>query len=321
MRQIGQAARIPVVGVTLAALTIAIASCGTARQPVPGQAVSGLASAGHPAARRTGGPASGSRSLARQAAVRLLHDLVLPPGSRPAGSRGLPDALRQPAQVPGSSYLVQRHEVLAVPHSAGWLLRYLNRHGPAGLTSTGSGTSSGPSWPSLTFLFWSPRHLPAGLYQADLLASVVPAGPHASLLRADAQVIWYPPRSQAEYIRPGRFAAVRLTATVFNPRWHKVRRVITARAAITRLTESLNALPADPGIVYACPAITVGYQLTFLPAAAGQPAVVAVPDGCNSVSMTVGGRAQPALIGGGTTIALTGRLLGITGPRPGVVRR
>jgi len=63
---------------------------------------------------------------------------------------------------------------------------------------------------------------------------VVPAG-GGSLLRADAQVTWFPPRTQAQHVDPARFRAVTVSATLFNSRRHTARRTFTAGAVIARL--------------------------------------------------------------------------------------
>jgi hypothetical protein len=217
----------------------------------------------------------------------------------------VPGPLRYPpAGTIASGHLLKRHAIFTVPRPAGRTLRYLRAHVPSGLSQTGTGQSA---WAK--YVNWSLRHLPQGLNYAELDVSVLPAGGR-SLVRADTQVVWDPPRSPAEYIRPGRFSAARLSVTVYNPRYRTFHRVTTSRAAIAALARSLNRLPADPGVRYACPAINADYRITFVPAAAGQGPVVASPTGCNSVSMTAARLPQPGLLGGAATIALITRLMG-----------
>ncbi|MGN6793478.1 MAG: hypothetical protein ACTHJW_13930 [Streptosporangiaceae bacterium] len=307
MRHSGKLGAVPGLLVVLAAVTLAAAGCGTPRQP--GSVTWPESARTRPAsARLTGALASGTRGLAKQTSRRLLQDLVLPPGAQPNGSRGVPGPLQYPPETTDSGHLLQRHAIFAISRPAGWTRRYLQAHVPSGLTQTGSGQSSGPAGPR--YVTWSPRHLPRGLYQAELEVSVLAARAR-TLVRADIQVVWYPPRSSAEYIRPARFSAVQLSVTVFNPRTRTFRRMITSRSAIIALARSLNRLPADPGLEYACPATFADYRITFVPAGAGQVPVVAVPDGCNGVSVTAAGLAQPGLVGGYATIALITRLTGI----------
>lgn len=287
----------------IAAVPLAAAACGSA----PGQAPASPASsvAARPA---TAGPAPGSRALAEAVARRLLASVVLPPGARAV--RRVPAQLRKPAEVPGSRHLVQRHEIRSVSRSARWVLGFLRRHVPIRLTGSGTGYTGLLARP-VAFLMWSQRHPRRGLYQAGLVVGVLAARSGRTVIRADAQVIWYPPRSSAEYIRPGRFAAVRLREYLYNQRPHTVRLVSTSHAVIARLARTLNVLHADPGLTYGCPAILAEYRITFVPAAIGQAPIVAVPDGCNSVDIRAGGRAQPTLTGGQATITLMDRLLGL----------
>jgi hypothetical protein len=296
-----------------AVVALAAAGCGTARPSAsastrPGPVHTRPASSGP-----IPGPPSGSRDLAERTSRWLLRDLVLPPGAQRDRSRPLPADIRHAQELSGSGHMLLRDEIFTVGRPAAWVVGYLRRHGPAGMIPYGGGSSG-----VLQFLNWSPRHVPAGLYQAELILSVIPGGPGA-LVRADTQVIWYPPRSRAEYVTPGRFAAVRLREHLLNPHPHTVRLTITSPAVIARLARTVNVLQADPGLQYGCPAIMADYDVTFVPKAAAQPQIVAVPDGCNGVYMFAGRQQQPKLTGGEATITLMNRLLGLT--RAGAARR
>jgi hypothetical protein len=289
----------------LAAVTLAAAGCGVARQPAPAHAPSAhsrSASAAH-----ASGP-SGSRSLAEQTSRRLWRHLVLPPDARPFRSQPLPRLIRNATETLSGRHVVARHEVFAVARPPAWVYRYILRHLRAGLTSGDAGNSG----PSDSFATWSPKPLPAGLENALLEVTVIAAG-QGALVRADTQVMWYPPRSLAEYIDAAKFSAVRLWSQLLNPRPHTVHRVITSRAAIARLARSLNALHAGQGLTYTCLASDAVYWMTFVPAASSQRAITVAPDAaCESVYVTVGGKRQPSLVGGGATVMLINRLLGIT---------
>jgi hypothetical protein len=310
MRWLGQSS-----GLLVASAVVAVtaAGCGTAGPSVTAGTKPASAPTRPARSRPIPGPPSGSRALAERTARWLLRDLVMPPGSRRDRSRPLPADIRHAQEVSGSGHMLLGDEIFAVGRPAAWVLDYLRRHVPAGLTTNGSGSSG-----ALQFLSWSPRHLPAGLYQAELTLSVIPGGPGA-LVRADTQVIWYPPRSRAEYVIPARFAAVRLREHLLDPHPHTVRLTVTAPAVIARLARTVDVLQADPGVQYGCPAIMADGEVTFVPKAAAQPQIVAVPDGCNSVGMWVGAKQQPELTGGWATIMLMNRLLGLT--RTGVPAR
>lgn len=61
------------------------------------------------------------------------------------------------------------------------------------MTRSGSGRSGGDAQRVLTFLTDSWRRLPAGIYEAELVTSVLAARNGITLLSSDAEVIWYPP--------------------------------------------------------------------------------------------------------------------------------
>jgi hypothetical protein len=193
----------------LAAVALAAAGCGTPRQAgtgstQPGSSARTVPADTVPASGPGPAPRSGSRDLAERTSRRLLQDLVWPAGTRPYRSASVPADLRQAAGLPGTGHLLQRHETFTVARPEGWVLGYVRRHIPSSLIWAGGGQTGGPVGPR--DVEWSPRHLPAGLYQAQLLVSVL-AGGARTLVRADTQVIWYPPRSRAEYVVPGRYAA------------------------------------------------------------------------------------------------------------------
>jgi hypothetical protein len=256
-----------------------------------------------------GVPPAGTRAQALALARRMLDDLVLPGGVAIRLVRTPPPALRRPAEELGSGHLVDRHEILKLPVPARELARFLHRHVPPGMTRTGSGRSGGGSQPVLTFLTDSWRRLPAGMYEADLITSVLAARGGVTLLRSDAEVIWYPPRTNAEYVKPSRFRAVTASMTTLNPKRHTVRRTFTSRTIITMLARSLNSLHADPGLVFGCPAITASYRISFLPATARQGRIVAAPSMCQVVAMTVAGHPQPDLLGSQRPVSVIKRLL------------
>jgi hypothetical protein len=80
--------------------------------------------------------------------------------------------------------------------------------------------------------------------------TVVPGASGGSLLRADAKLIWFPPRTAAECLIPASYHALTIAVTILNPRLHTLRKVVTSQSVITRLAEALDraqaALPAGP---------------------------------------------------------------------------
>jgi hypothetical protein len=124
--------------------------------------------------------------------------------------------------------------------------------------------------------------------------SVAPAGHGASEIRADAQVIWYPPRSAAEYV-PAAMRAVTITASYFNPKPGSVTRTFTSPATVRRLAAMLNGTHAAANIFLGCPMWLVSYRLAFARSQGASPYLVARATGCGSLPITVRGRAQPSL--------------------------
>lgn len=117
---------------------------------------------------------------------------------------------------------------------------FLLGHVPAGMQ---------PRWPGNVgngtdrYVLDVPAHLPRGIAHANLEVVIIPRG-NSSLIRAEVQVIWYPPRSAAEYIHPGRYRSVTVTvpAASGGSRGGTVTRAFTSQAVITQL--ALAAQPA-----------------------------------------------------------------------------
>jgi hypothetical protein len=130
-------------------------------------------------------------------------------------------------------------------------------------------------------------------------------------------VIWYPPRSAAEYIDPARYHVLTVSVTIFNPRLHTISKVMTSRAAITELADTLNRSRVEPITFSFCPVIFANYRLGFAVSAHSEPVVVvtATRNPCLGAQITVDGRKQPPLQDEATVVAIADRLLGFT-PQP-----
>lgn len=279
-------------------------ACGTAGPVQPGAA---------PPASVTGRPAvppGGSPAEARAVGRRMLARVILPPGSRRIGPpRSQPPQL---VLIGGQNVVdVRRFYWLPLPGEAA--ASFLQHHPPAG---TGvSGTGSGEAFVEVQYSLTAP---PAGLdtYGSMLLATLA-AGPHGgTLLRADAELTWYPPRSAAEYLPPSGYHSVTVTATVTSPQGRAgprtITRVITSRAVIARLARLLDSLHATPPWTGSCPALLPQFQIVFAPTRTGNSTagpVSVTPSGCRGELLTTGGMPQPALEDIGST-----RLLAAIGP-------
>jgi hypothetical protein len=314
---------IQAVAVTVAA-AVALAACGSVVAPPasgprssPDGTPRAMATRSAPATRSAAavpGPPAGSRAEAAALARLMLSRLRLPPGARrPPGP--LPPSLSQPAmEIAGGTASLDQHQLFALAEPMDTAAAYLAAHVPADLTPGGTGESSGPDGVTMREVSDMVRSLPAGIAGAQLVLTVVPATSGGSLLRADAQVIWYPPRSAAEYIDPARYHVLSITVSVYGRRPHTVRKVVTSQAFIARLAQALDRMQAEPPGVVACPADFEDYQVSFSVSAHSRPAVVvsANGSGCGGAQVTVDGRAQPALADHGTVAALVRQVVSAT---------
>ena len=232
----------------LAAASLAAASlagCGTVRVPPAGDpsASPGATSPapGIPA------PPAGSRAEADALARLLLSRLRLPAGTRRLPPTPVPPFLSQPAYEPVDSALLDEHRFFAVAQPPAALSDYLVAHVPDGMTSFGTGQLSGPGEPTTLDVGYLARPVPAGIYSAQVVLTMVPDSSGGSLLRADAQVIWYPSRTAAEYVDPARYHVLTMTVTVDGRKVHTIHKVVTSQADIARLAErSTGRRPSRP---------------------------------------------------------------------------
>lgn len=312
------AAAAQAVTVTVAA-AVALAACGSVVAPPasgphssPGGTPLASATRSVPA---IPGPPGGSRAEAAALARQMLSRLRLPPGTRRLPPDPLPPSLHQPAaQYALGPASFDQHQLFALAQPMDAVANFLVAWVPPGLSPGGTGEGSGPSGVTMREVSDMVRSLPAGVSAAMLVFTVVPATSGGSLLRADAQVIWYPPRTAAEYIDPARYHLLSITVSVFGRRPHTVHTVVTSRAFIARLAETLNRMQAEPPGAVACPADFEDYQLSFSVSAHSRPAVVvsATESGCGGAQVTVDGRAQPALADQGAVAALVRQVVSAT---------
>ena len=301
-------------------VTVSVATaCGSVRAGTPGAAPT-AARQGSATRTPAAAPVPGSAKQAQQLADQLLSRLVLPVGAHPVRWHPAPLSRQAPiaAGVPREA-VARRLWLVPLPLPA--LERFIRAHPPAGLPFRGFGSAGRLPSEQATLVV---RSLPPGIDQAQLVLQLAPAGQNVSTLRADSQVIWYPPRSAAQYLAPGRFRAVTVAASLLNPKPHVVRRTFTSAAVTARLARFLDGLPAAPGAITSCPAISVTYTLSFRSSAAARPYLVATTSGCGGVGITVNGRTQPGLADPDSLIlravkaALAGHP-GSIGPAPGPV--
>lgn len=287
-----------------AALGLVLTACGT--RPAPAGTAAPRTGTPYTVASR-GGPPQGSRTASLALARTMLRQLRRPPRSRVVQPRPVPRYLRTPAQAVAVTDQVDVKRFYSAPRSMAASYAYLRRHVPAGYRLVGSGSLGQDGQAMLEFVVDEPKALPRGVAEADLVVGVVPGRHGGSVLRADGEVAWYPPRSAAEQLRPAGYRAVTITRTDLSSGHRKVR-TVRSRAAIARLARILNSRPASDGGSTSCPPDAPSYRLVFRPAA-GHPRFAATADGCGTDSVTVAGRRQPALADPGNRVSAAAQRL------------
>jgi len=245
-------------------------------------------------------PRSGSAGdMARVYALGLLAKLTLPAGTRQAAWPAQPDKLPQPMLPYWPTYGVTAQALYRAGASMGSVDWFLLGHVPAGMQPRWAYPANGTD----RFVLDVPAHLPRGIAHANLEVVIIPHG-SGSLILAEVQVVWYPPRSAAEYIHPDRYRSV--TVTVPKPsdasRGATVTQTFTSRAVIAELAVLLNRLPGMLPTAFNCPAMTVPptrvpspYRVVFTPRSRRWPTIAAAPVGCFDGGIVVGKHRQPAL--------------------------
>jgi hypothetical protein len=306
--------RIPIrVGSVLAAMAL-LAACGSAAAPV---ATGPRVHPGSIQLAASGGPPAGSRAEAATLARLMLSRLHLPAGARRLPSAPVPPSLRSASLWIGAADQLDLHQIYQLRQPVAAVAAVLAARVPAGMSYAGTGKGGGPSGVTIMDVGYTPRSVPAGIYAAQLVVTVVPAGSGGSLARADAQVIWFPPRTAAEYIDPARYHVLAITATIYGRRLQTLHKVVTSQAVITRLAEALNRSPVQPVQTISCPLIFAYYRLAFAVSRHAGPVVVimATQSPCEGAQIRVSGRLQPPLQDAGAVVTTADQALGVT-PRP-----
>jgi hypothetical protein len=286
------------------AATVIVAGCGPASRPETGASphpVTAVLSA-DPRAKAT---SYGRQLLARLRLPGRAHRLPWP--TRPL--RSLPPTL------PSVQHdVTDLHVLYRIGRPAAEIDGYLAAHIPAGMRAGDAGHSGTAVTTTYYFVDYNPAAPPGWVDQATLATAVVPRRDGGSLIRVDAQVAWYPPRSAAENIVASRYRAVTATApTSWSGRPRPVTRTFTAPGVVARLAAMVNGWPAQPDIVQYCPAISAAstlFRLIFVPASSRWPAIRINSDGCLSSTVQVGGHSQPVLADDGRLDTAIDRILG-----------
>lgn len=261
------------------------------------------------------GPAAGSRAEALALAGAMLARLVPPPGARPVRRSMLPPRLRQPQVTIGSLggvHYVDLHRLFAVRRQRPADLRFLMAHVPPGMCPAGNGGYC-PAMITPGTVSYTPDVVPPGAAGADLFVTAAGRPGGGSLLRADAEVVWFPPRTAAEHLDPATFRAVTISGFPAGQR-RAVTRRFTSAQVIAGLADILNSLPASPGPSL-CPLPAAVYRLAFRPSVHSRASAIVIAGGCNEDSIKVNGIPQPTLSDSSQLATAAGRLAGLMTPK------
>jgi len=294
-------------------LVATLTACGSAAAPGTGPIT-------HPNALRAAAPLptppAGTRAEAAALARQLLARLILLPGAIRLPQIPLPSSLTAAAYgYAGGSASLDQYQLFALAQPMDTAAAFLAAHVPPGLGDGGTGSGSSTDGGTMQDVAYLARSVPAGIAGAQLVLTITPARSGGSLLRADAQVIWYPPRTAAEYIDPVRYHALIIDVTIYGGRkLRTVHAVVTSRAVIARIAEALDRSQAEPTAAIVCPSDAATYQLAFSVSKQGRPVVTvwSAQSGCGGSGITVNGHAQPSLADYGTVATLVDRALGLT---------
>jgi hypothetical protein len=248
----------------------------------------------------TTGPPVISAAQAQRLVRALLARAQLPPGAQPRPGRP-PAALAQAVEVESGRPSAMLHRLWRVAEPASAAYAFVTKHAPAGMRWIGSGRSGSRGTVTEQDVTFQLSRLPAGVAAAGVSMTVAPASaPHsaagASVLRADAQVIWYPPRSAAEYV-PATMHAVTVTATESGQGPSTLTKTVTTPSVVRRLAAMLNGThAATAGAFISCPMERASYRVAFAVSPRAHPYLVARATLCPDTQVTVRGHGQPALV-------------------------
>lgn len=240
----------------------------------------------------------------------------------PKGALRLPSApesaLGTPAAIRGAQNVVQKTAYWQVKGSPQAVLAWEKAHLPRQFTATGSGTIAGPGAGQVQEDNFTLPAVPGVLPARGLEVAAVSTAGGQSELRVDSQVTWVPTKPLTERI-PDSARVVTFSAStgMVAGAKHPSPVTITKAATVQRLESLVNGLPLLPPGLRSCPAdLGRSIQLTFSATQGGTPLAVAnIPSsGCQGVQVTVQGKAQPVLDGGGGAAAQALSIAGVNWP-------
>jgi hypothetical protein len=268
---------------------------------------------------------SANKRAAHRDAARLLERLRLPlraarSAVEPSGDGGLLKPLRALVATTAGADV---HAWWIVPGAPDQVMAYVEAHPPAGskLSATG-GANNGQGRTGASDLFeWRPIRRVLG--ERHLMVSVTALSRGVSGVLVQAESIWIVPRPVSERVPKAARAIDVTSAKLRGPT--TVMQTVTDAVEVRRIVTLIDSMPVVQPVFYHCPMLTPVrarvITLSFRDRAGGRALARATytayppplgPSGpCNPIQFTIGGRRQPALIGGEFMKSLQ-RILGIS---------
>jgi hypothetical protein len=281
-------------GIVLALAALVVAACGAA--PVPGSATAETTASVH--------------ARAEAELTTLLASVRVPSGAVQLTSAPV-TYLEQPAASEAAPNLLTRTSWWRIDMPFANALAWIQAHPPGGLQSGTGGQAGGPGVPVNRFLGFSVPSTTA--YDgAAVNVELVAISSTETGVRADAELIWLPPKPSQEYVPAG--TAVTLVAyTNFGSSDAKAlhtKALDSADAAV--VINDINALLPSDGGSRGC-GIDFGYRVQVEVAVAGTPLVFSDWSACGMVPVT---RGSAKLLTLSTSQAFENEITHLMGPPP-----
>jgi hypothetical protein len=229
-------------------------------------------------------------SLAEAELATLLAMVRVPSGAEQVASAPIA-YLDQPPVSQSSPNLLTRTSFWRIDMSFADTLAWIKAHTPGGLTSGMGGQAGGPGVPTNQSLGFSAPSTTA--YDgATIELDLAEVSPSMTGLRADAEVVWLPPKPSTEFI-PADTAVTLVAINHFgssDATTLRTRHLDSMDGAV--VIKDVNALLPSDGGTMGC-ALDTGYRVQIETVVAGTPLVFSYWPACAQVQAT---RARTSLL-------------------------
>lgn len=259
-----------------------------------------------------------NQAAARQDAASLLAKVTLPDGasrltSEPSGDNGY---LKPLEALEGDEAHAVAYGWWQVTGTPAQVMSFVKKYPPARAKQTGTGGganyNTGTSAESVSFQ-WPAVAGVLGYRALTVTATSLPNGKTGVLV--ESQSDWVVLRPSTERI-PSAVRRIELTSAEPEHPGSSIALSVTKRSQVSAVVRLINWLPVAQPVVYACPLLTDPrvIKLSFEAGNGTRLAALTYMDyrpwlspsiGCKAVDLTLGGRRQDPLLGGGFLKRLT----------------